>query len=68
VVGVIVNLALFFALHVLWPHGWGGLPDLPSLAIGIAAAIALIRYRQGVVRVVLCAGAVGLLLALAARP
>ena len=68
VVGVIVNLALFFALHVLWPHGWGGLPDLPSLAIGIAAAVALIRYRQGVVRVVLCAGAVGLLLALAARP
>ena len=67
VVGVIANLALFFALHVLWPHGGGGLPDLPSLAIGIAAAVALIRYRQGVVRVVLCAGAVGLLSALAAR-
>ncbi|WP_235002621.1 chromate efflux transporter [Rhizobacter sp. OV335] len=67
VVGVIANLALFFALHVLWPQGVHGLPDLPSLAIGIAAAIALIRYRQGVVRVVLCAGAVGLLLALAAR-
>ncbi|WP_457337605.1 chromate efflux transporter [Rhizobacter sp. P5_C2] len=67
VVGVIANLALFFALHVLWPQGVHGMPDLPSLAIGIAAAVALIRYKQGVVRVVLCAGAVGLLLALAAR-
>ena len=24
VVGVIVNLALFFAWHVLWPRGFGG--------------------------------------------
>ena len=24
VVGVIVNLALFFAVHVLWPQGFGG--------------------------------------------
>lgn len=67
VVGVIANLALFFAVHVLWPQGLHGLPDLASLAIGIAAAVALIRFRQGVVRVVLCAGAVGLLLGLAAR-
>jgi chromate transporter len=67
VVGVIANLAVFFALHVLWPQGIHGLPDFTSLAIGIAAAIALIRFRQGVIRVVLCAGAVGLLGGLAAR-
>jgi chromate transporter len=24
VVGVILNLALFFAYHVLWPQGFGG--------------------------------------------
>ena len=24
VVGVILNLAVFFAWHVLWPHGFGG--------------------------------------------
>ena len=26
VVGVIVNLALFFAWHVRWPQGWSGWP------------------------------------------
>ena len=45
-VGVIVNLALFFAWHVIWPAGWraaealGG-PDPLALAIGVVAAVAL---------------------------
>src|SRR5207249_1540757 len=48
VVGVIVNLALFFAWHVLWPHGWNptaalGAIDWPTLAIGILGALALFR-------------------------
>src|SRR4029077_20100715 len=42
VVGVIVNLALFFAVHVLWPHGLPGF-EWPAAVIGIAAAIALFR-------------------------
>ncbi|MES2047783.1 MAG: chromate efflux transporter, partial [Pseudomonadota bacterium] len=45
VVGVIVNLALFFAYHVLWPSGWAGSFDWISALIALAAAIALLRYK-----------------------
>jgi chromate transporter len=48
VVGVIVNLALFFAYHVLWPQGFGGRFDVVSALIAIAAAIALLRFKVGV--------------------
>ena len=65
VVGVIVNLAVFFAYHVLWPAGAGGRFDVASAIIGVAAAVALFRYKVGVIPVILaCAGA-GLAAALA---
>jgi chromate transporter len=58
VVGVIVNLAVFFAYHVLWPRGVHERFDLVSALIGLAAAIALFRYKVGVIPVILaCAGA-----------
>jgi len=60
VVGVIVNLAVFFALHVLWPHGLHGSFDWPSLVIGFAAALALFRLKASVIPVVLTCGAAGL--------
>jgi chromate transporter len=60
VVGVIVNLAVFFAYHVLWPQGFGHAPDWPSAAIGLAAAVALFRFKTGVIPVVLGAGVAGL--------
>ena len=66
VVGVIVNLAVFFALHVLWPQGMPGGFDLASLLIGLAAAVALFRFKRGVIQVVLGAALAGLLLTLAA--
>jgi chromate transporter len=37
VVGVIANLAVFFAWHVLWPQGWAGPFDWPSALLGLAA-------------------------------
>ena len=56
VVGVILNLALFFAGHVLWPRGFGGPPDLAALALALAAGLALWRGRLGVMPVLaLCA-------------
>jgi chromate transporter len=65
VVGVIANLAMYFAIHVFWPPaGFGGAPDWKSLAIAAAAAVALFALRLGVVPVILGAGAVGLLLGL----
>ncbi|MGI9334808.1 MAG: chromate efflux transporter [Gammaproteobacteria bacterium] len=60
VVGVIVNLALFFAYHVLWPQGLNALFEWPAALIGAAAFIALFRYRRGVVEVIAIAGATGM--------
>ena len=64
VVGVIVNLAVFFAYHVLWPQGLSGPFEWPSAVIGVAAAIALFRFKVGVIPVVLVSGIVGLALRL----
>lgn len=60
VVGVILNLALFFAYHVLWPAGFGGRFDLASAAIAAGAAVALFRYRVNVIRLIAACAVVGL--------
>lgn len=60
VVGVIVNLAVFFAYHVLWPQGLGGTFEWASAVIGLAAGIALFRFKVGVIPVVLGSGLAGL--------
>jgi len=48
VVGVILNLALFFAYHVLWPQGFGGSFDALSALVIVAASVALFRFKVGV--------------------
>lgn len=65
VVGVIANLAVFFAWHVLWPQGWAGPFDWPSALLGLAAAAALLRWKVGVIPVVVGAGLAGLAITLA---
>lgn len=62
--GVIANLALFFALAVFWPQGWGTPMAIPTVGIAAVAAIALFRYRVGVVPLLLVCGIVGLILRL----
>jgi chromate transporter len=62
VVGVIVNLALFFAYHVLWPQGWAGPLDAVAAAIAVAATLALVRWQVGVMPLLLVCAAAGLLL------
>ena len=62
IVGVILNLALFFAWHVLWPAGFDGRFEWPLLALGIAALIALFRFRIGIVAVIAGCGIAGLAL------
>jgi len=64
VVGVIVNLALFFGYHVLWPQGFGGRFDALSAVIAIAAAVALFRFKVGVMPLLGACAAVGLLVTL----
>ena len=74
VVGVIANLALWFALHVLfrnvtevslgiatvaWPD-WRS-ADLAAIALSIAAGLALLHWRVNLVKVLLASGAIGYL-------
>ena len=60
VVGVILNLALFFVYHVLWPRGFGGPFDAVSALIAVAAAVALFRYKLGVMPLLAACAVVGL--------
>ncbi len=60
VVGVILNLAMFFAYHVLWPQGFGGRFDALSAVIAVAAAVALFRYKVGVLPLLGACAAAGL--------
>lgn len=64
VVGVILNLALFFGYHVLWPKGFEGSFDWPSALIALAAAVALFRYQRNVIHVIMACALAGLLISL----
>ena len=68
VVGVILNLAMFFAYHVLWPQGFAGTFDFASAGLVLAAALALFRFKQSVMRVIAASALLGLLLVLIVRP
>ncbi len=61
VVGVIVNLALFFGYHVLWPKGFDGSFEWVSALIAVGAAIALFRFKAGVIQVIAGCAVIGFL-------
>jgi len=61
VVGVIVNLALFFGYHVLWPGGFAANLDVASLVIAAGAAVALFRFKRSVMQVVVACALLGLI-------
>ncbi len=65
VVGVILNLALFFLYHVLWPQGFQGRFDWISALIAIGAALALFKFKRSVIQVLLACAMIGLALKLA---
>jgi chromate transporter len=60
VVGVVINLAVFFAYHVLWPQGFEATFEWFSALIGIAAFVALFKYKIGIVSVIGACAAAGL--------
>ena len=60
VVGVILNLAIFFGQHVLWPRGFEGAIDVVATAIALGAAIALFGFKRSVIQVVVACGLIGL--------
>ena len=64
VVGVIVNLAMFFVWHVWWPKATAAAPfsgglDLLACVITLAAAVALFRFKTNVIWVILVCGLLG---------
>ncbi len=61
VVGVILNLALFFAYHVFWPLGLSGRIDWFSIALTAAASVAVFRFKLNVIPVILACGVLGML-------
>jgi len=61
VVGVIASLGLFFLAHITWPVP-GGAPDLAALALAALAAVALLRFKLGVIPTIMVCGALGVLL------
>ncbi|MEP6802278.1 MAG: chromate efflux transporter [Acidobacteriota bacterium] len=60
VVGVILNLAVVFAIAVLLPGGWGHPPNWFALGLTVAAFVALSRFAVDAIWVVLAGGALGL--------
>jgi chromate transporter len=65
VVGVIINLAVFFAWHVLWPQASSAAPfaghfEWFPLMVGIVAFLALWRYKVDVMKVIGACAAAGL--------
>ncbi|MFN7446106.1 MAG: chromate efflux transporter [Curvibacter sp.] len=62
VVGVILNLALFFGYHVLWPEGFEGRFDAACALIALGAAVALFKYKRNVIQVLAACAVLGLLI------
>jgi chromate transporter len=57
VVGVVLNLAVWFALHVIHPQtGF----DWFAIALGLAALVAMLRWKLGVIPVIIAGGMIGL--------
>lgn len=62
VVGVILNLALFFSYHVLWPKGFDHPINYEAALITLAALIALFKFQINVLYVIFASALCGLLL------
>jgi len=65
VVGVILNLALFFGWHVIFPHATDAAPFSGGFEwfyalISVAAFIALWKYKQDIMKVIGACAAIGL--------
>ncbi len=62
VVGVILNLAVFFAQHLFLPQGFDGQIDIIAAVISAGALLSLVRYKVGIIPVITVCGVIGVLL------
>jgi chromate transporter len=56
-VGVVLNLAVWFGMHVLWPEGAAF--NIFGAVVGLAAFVALQFFSLSIVVVILASGALG---------
>jgi chromate transporter len=63
VVGVIASLALFFIVHLALPTGAAGLLDVKALVLAALAAVALLRFKLGIIPVIAACAVAGLAVA-----
>ncbi len=61
VVGVIVSLALFFAQHVIWPHGLQANLDAVAGAAAFIAAFVLFKFKPNIIKLIGAFALLGLL-------
>jgi chromate transporter len=61
VVGVILNLALFFAYHVFWPRGFSHHVEWPTLILTMLATLCIFRFKLGVIPIILGCAVLGML-------
>jgi len=59
IVGVILNLAVWFALHVFFPST--GVIDWFAIALCAAAFVAMLRYKIDIIPVIVASGLLGLI-------
>lgn len=64
VVGVILNLALFFAYHVFLPSGFNAGFDWLAVTLTLLALVAILRFKTNVIAIILSYGLLGMLLRL----
>ena len=70
VVGVILNLAVFFAWHTFWPHAVKGDPftgpfEWFPVAVALAAFVALWKYKADITKVIGACALLGLIYSIA---
>jgi chromate transporter len=53
---------VFFALHIWWPESRAAGIDLASVLISLVALVALMRFKVGVIPVIVACGLAGLAL------
>jgi chromate transporter len=61
VVGVIVSLALFFAQHIVWPHGLQANIDAAAGAAILAACFILFKFKANIMLLIAAFAVLGLL-------
>jgi chromate transporter len=61
VVGVIINLGIFFTSHIFWTNDFTQYPNLLSVAIAIVSGWALFRQQYSIVKIISIAACIGII-------